>query len=566
MASPAGAAASSILRAIFLVTDLLMRGPYCCGTLSLSQMRGALTCIKRCGEGSLDNAPHGLYALPMQAPPEHSLTPEVKARPPKRWIGYAVAVAAAALSLALQLALAPIFYDRTVFVAFVPAVIAAAALGGLRPALVTTALVLAASFAINPGAIAQHPANLIDGLLFLLLGPALGFAGERLRQRTGEAEGALEHLAERESHLRSILDTVPDAMVVIDEQGTIQSFSATAERQFGWTAAEVIGRNVSELMPEPYRSAHDGYLARYLKTGERRIIGIGRVVVGERRDGSTFPMELSVGEMQGGAHKAFTGFVRDLTDRETTERRLQDLQSELVHVSRLTAMGEMASALAHELNQPLSAIANYMKGSERLLEIDPPDREKIRRGLVSATAQALRAGEIIRRLRNFVAKGEADRRIENLSKLLEEAGALAMIGAKERGVRLRFDISRDLNPVLADRVQVQQVVLNLMRNAIEAMEISQRRELTVSATATADGMAEIAVSDTGSGVDPEVAQRLFQPFVSSKAQGMGVGLSISRTIIEAHGGRIWVEPNPGGGTVFRFTLRAVSEEELAERG
>ena len=525
-----------------------------------------MTCIKRRGEGSLDNARHGLYPLSMQARPEQSLTPEIDARPTKRWIGYAVAVAAAALSLALQLALEPILRDRTVFVAFVPAVIAAAALGGLRPALATTALVLAASFAINPVAIARDPANLIDGLFFLLLGPALGFAGERLRQRKGEAEDALEHLAERESHLRSILDTVPDAMVVIDEQGTIQSFSATAERQFGWTAAEVIGRNVSELMPEPYRSAHDGYLARYLKTGERRIIGIGRVVVGERRDGSTFHMELSVGEMQGGAHKAFTGFVRDLTDRETTERRLQDLQSELVHVSRLTAMGEMASALAHELNQPLSAIANYMKGSERLLEIDPPDLEKIRRGLVSATAQALRAGEIIRRLRNFVAKGEADRRIENLSKLLEEAGALAMIGAKERGVRLRFNISRDLNPVLADRVQVQQVVLNLMRNAIEAMETSQRRELTVSATATADGMAEIAVTDTGSGVDPEVAQRLFQPFVSSKSQGMGVGLSISRTIIEAHGGRIWVEPNPGGGTVFRFTLRTVSEEELAERG
>ncbi len=175
-----------------------------------------------------------------------------------------------------------------------------------------------------------------------------------MQERTRAAAGALEHLAEREAHLRSILDTVPDAMVVIDERGVMQSFSAAAERLFGWKAEEAIGRNVSELMPEPYRSAHDGYLTRYLRTGERRIIGLGRVVVGERRDGSTFPMELSVGEMEGGAHKAFTGFVRDLTERETTERRLQDLQSELVHVSRLTAMGEMASALAHELNQPLS--------------------------------------------------------------------------------------------------------------------------------------------------------------------------------------------------------------------
>ncbi len=141
-----------------------------------------------------------------------------------------------------------------------------------------------------------------------------------------------------------------------------------------------------------------------------------------------------------------------------------------------------------------------------------------------------------------------------------------MIGAKERGVRLRFDIHRDLNMVLADRVQVQQVVLNLMRNAIDAMEASARRELTVAAAPASDGMAEISVADTGSGIAPDVAERLFEPFVSSKAQGMGVGLSISRTIIEAHGGRIWVESNPGGGTVFRFTLRTVSEEELADHG
>ena len=224
------------------------------------------------------------------------------------------------------------------------------------------------------------------------------------------------HLA-REAHLQSILDTVPDAMIVIDEQGLIQSFSAAAERLFGYSAAEVLGKNVKMMMPSPYREGHDGYLARYLRTGERRIIGIGRVVVGERRDGSTFPMELAVGEMKSSNRRFFTGFIRDLSERQKTEARLQELQSELVHISRLTAMGEMASTLAHELNQPLSAIANYTKGARRLLEGSSDERSTMmREAMDNAAEQALRAGQIIRRLRDFVARGESERGIESVAK------------------------------------------------------------------------------------------------------------------------------------------------------
>jgi two-component system sensor kinase FixL len=256
-----------------------------------------------------------------------------------------------------------------------------------------------------------------------------------------------------------------------------------------------------------------------------------------------------------------------LTERQKTKPRLQELQSELVHISRLTAMGEMASTLAHELNQPLSAIANYLKGSQRLLEDKPDELSKTLQGaLGKAAEQALRAGQIIRRLRDFVSRGETERRVESVTKLIEEASALALVGTKEQGVRVTFQLDPRADLVLADKVQVQQVLINLMRNAIDAMEASHRRELVVSTGTADDDMVTVSVADTGTGVAPEVAERLFQPFVTTKRQGMGVGLSISRTIVEAHGGEIWLEPNPEGGTVFRFTLRAVGKEEVGDAG
>jgi two-component system sensor kinase FixL len=364
----------------------------------------------------------------------------------------------------------------------------------------------------------------------------------------------------REAHLQSILDSVPDAMVVIDEKAVIQSFSAAAEQQFGWRSAEVIGCNVRRLMPESYRTGHDNYVERYLDTGERKVIGIGRVVTGERKDGSTFPMELSIGEARSGDRRFFTGFVRDLTERQATQRRFQEVQSELAHVSRLSAMGEMASALAHELNQPLAATANYLQGSVRLLDQDSFDLDQVREALQLASDQTVRAGAIIRRLRDFVTKGETVHCDEDLPRLIEEAGALAMVGARDLGVRLTYDIAARTREVKVDKVQIQQVILNLMRNAIEAMADGEPRDLIVSADDAPDGMVLVSVRDTGSGLSDEIASHLFEPFHTTKREGMGVGLSISRTIIQSHGGRIWAEPNRPRGTVFHFTLRAVRDQ------
>jgi two-component system sensor kinase FixL len=295
---------------------------------------------------------------------------------------------------------------------------------------------------------------------------------------------------------------------------------------------------------------------RYLRTGERRIIGIGRVVVGRRKDGSTFPMELSVGEATQSGQRLFTGFVRDLTERQRNERRLHELQDRLLHVARVRSMGQMAAALAHELNQPLTATANYIRAAQRLLGAESLNLERVRQAMDYAVEQTRRSGEIIRRLRAFVARGEVARRPENVTKLVEEASALALVGIKESGVKVLITMDPDLPDVSVDRVQIQQVLLNLIRNAMEAMQDSPRRELKIAASARGSEAVVVEVGDTGPGIAPEIADRLFQPFVTTKTDGMGIGLSVCRTIVEAHGGQLSTEPNPDGGSVFRFTLPA----------
>jgi two-component system sensor kinase FixL len=486
--------------------------------------------------------------------------------------GYLIAAVLVGAVIAVRAITAPDLGGHALYLFLVPPVLIVGIIGGWGPGVFAMLIALALHL-YSTGEYAtlfdtrapSFAADLARAVTFVLLGIGIAWFGEHLRSiRRRESQSTEEALASA-AHLRSILETVPDAMIIIDERGIIQSFSAAAERLFGYRADEAVGQNVKMMMPSPYRESHDGYLGRYQRTGERRIIGIGRVVVGERKDGSTFPMELAVGEMKSANRQFFTGFIRDLTARQKTEARLQELQSELVHISRLTAMGEMATTLAHEINQPLSAIANYMKGSRRLLESATGENvATVRDAMDRAAAQAMRAGDINRRLRDFVARGESERSTENVRKLIEEASALALVGAKNLGVRTQFHLGPQVDLVLVDKVQIQQVLLNLMRNAIEAMEGMPKRELTIGARVSEPEMVTVEVTDTGAGIAPEIADQLFQPFITTKRTGMGVGLSICRTIIEAHGGQIWVEPNPKGGTVFRFTLRRVTGEDLHE--
>ena len=380
------------------------------------------------------------------------------------------------------------------------------------------------------------------------------------------ADDETDGLTQREHSLEqallgSILATVPDALIVIDVRGQIVSFSAAAQRMFQYAESDVLGENISMLMPSPDRERHDGYIDHYLKTGERRIIGIGRLTSARRRDGSTFPIELSVGEVQDEGRPLFTGFIRDLTESQQAERRVADLQAELAHASRVTAMGTLASALAHELNQPLTAIANYLEAGRDMLDADAPvDRELLREAMAESASQALRAGEIIRSLREFIRRGETIRQPEPLRGLLAEGAALAFIGVDSRGLDMDISVDPRVDKVLVNRVQLQQVIINLTKNAVEAMAGGPARILRLSAipapSPTDAGRVEVIVADSGPGLAPEMSRTLFTPFTTTKPSGMGVGLSISQTIVEGHGGRIWAEPSQWGGTAFHFTLDA----------
>lgn len=359
-------------------------------------------------------------------------------------------------------------------------------------------------------------------------------------------------------HLEAIIDGAVFGIITIDAAGLIEQFNSSAESMFQYAAAEVIGQNVSILMPEPYRSAHDRYMANYLETGEKKIIGLGREVVGQRRDGTTFPVHLTISEVHLDHRVLFTGMVEDISARVEAEQRVQELQDELIHVARLSAMGELASALAHELNQPLTAITNYSNAAKRLLERGKADGATDL--VLKAGDQALRAGEIIRRLRQFIERGETERNWQNLVSTTREAAQLGLFGTRSLGIEFELRHDDDLPDIMIDRIQIQQVVQNLVRNAADELASSKgKRCIWVSLANVSPDRVEITVEDTGPGLSDDVKEKLFQPFVTTKPSGMGVGLSVCRNIIESHGGWIRGEDRAGGGAVFRVNL-PVSQE------
>jgi two-component system sensor kinase FixL len=417
------------------------------------------------------------------------------------------------------------------------------------------------------GLTSASPAKTIPALLLgagLSIIPALlecqQMGGDLLLRatETGNQDLLQRGSVDEAAMLRAAIEVAPGSIIAIDELGSILSFNRAAQTAFGYTAEEVLGKNVAMLMTAEDAAGHDAHLRRYLHTGERRIIGAMRVLEAKRKNGETFPVELYIDEVRCGDRRLYAGFLRDISHRRELQAETVNLQRELIHVTRLASMGEMAAALAHELNQPLTAIAAFAETARMQLNAQGEDiATPARESLAKVTAQAVRAGEVIRRMRQLAIGGAGQRDPEDLNAIVREAMALATIGAKALSIETSLIEGGNIPPVICDRIQIQQVIINLVRNAIDAFDEAARigisRRVTI-VTETDRQWAMVSVRDTGPGVPEDVVEHLFDSFLTTKALGVGLGLPVSRMIVESHGGKLWFEPHASGGAVFRFTL------------
>jgi two-component system sensor kinase FixL len=365
------------------------------------------------------------------------------------------------------------------------------------------------------------------------------------------------------AELKALLNAAVDGIVVIDEQGRILAFSTAAETMFGYRSAELLGQPVDTLMPEPHRSRHAGYMQRYLDTGEARIIGIGRQVQARRANGEMFPVSLSVGEARHGAERRFVGILRDLSGQRAAEQHARSLEARLAHVGRFSLMGEMAAGIAHEINQPLSAIATYAQAARRLTQREPVNLAALAGACEKIDEQAQRAGQVIKNLRNFIRKQDIDTQLLEVDSVVTDVMNLIEADAHAEGIAVVVEHADGLPKVRGDVMQLQQVLLNLTRNSVDAMRDSLRKDrgILIKTEGGSDGGARISVTDHGSGVSAKLGEHIFHPFVTTKLEGLGVGLAISRTIVQACGGSLSYYDNPGGGAIFVIDLPGAADPE-----
>ncbi|MEM9494709.1 MAG: PAS domain S-box protein [Pseudomonadota bacterium] len=362
-------------------------------------------------------------------------------------------------------------------------------------------------------------------------------------------------LIESKAFLRAIIDASPVSVITAKQDGSIVTFSKQAEKTFGYAESDTFGKNISILMPEPDRTRHDGYIDAYIETREAKIIGKARPVTAQKKDGAHFPALLHVSEFLEGDH-IFVGFIEDITEKETTERQMADLREQLHHAGRLAAMGEVATSIAHELNQPLTAAASMAGAVSLTLKKNNGDPNGAALDMLDdVVSEIRRASEIIRQMRDFVRKGKTAKSLQNINAVINDACAIALIGADANSVRVERVFAADAGAGLFDPIQIQQVITNLIRNAIEAMQGQADQRLKISSSRNAEHIT-ISVEDNGPGIPEDMLAHLFEPFVSDKDDGVGVGLSISKSIIDAHQGNISAKNKESGGSVFSFSLPA----------
>jgi len=363
------------------------------------------------------------------------------------------------------------------------------------------------------------------------------------------------------AEFQALLDAAVDAIVVIDERGQVVTFNRAAERMFGYAAADVVGKNVSMLMGEPHGSQHDAYLARYVATGEPRIIGKGREVDARRANGEMFPVSLAVGEAADGGGRRFVGIIRDLSAQRAAEQRARSLELRLAHVGRFNLMGEMAAGIAHEINQPLSAIATYAQAAKRIMQRAQPDVAMLTDVCVKIDDQARRAGQVIGNLRKFIRKQEIETQSLDVNRVITDVMSLIEADAHSEGIPVHVHAGDGLPKVRVDAMQLQQVLLNLTRNSVDAMRsgLAKERGIVIATECGERGAVRITVTDHGHGVSHQLGDHIFHPFVTTKSDGLGVGLAISKTIVQSYEGSLSYSDNPRGGSIFTIELPADQE-------
>ena len=362
-----------------------------------------------------------------------------------------------------------------------------------------------------------------------------------------------------EEMYRLVVETANDAVVSMDDSGAIQFANPAIMKIFGYDPTELIGKPLTVLMPEFMRKIYETGFRRDLATGQRHMNWQGTELAALRKNGGEFPVEVSFGELTRDGHRVFTGFIRDISERKqaedrlrASERSLRETQAELARVSRLTTMGEF--------NQPLTAVTNNSSACLRLLANRNLDPDVLRRALEEIVADGTRASAVIARIRALIKKEPAEKNELDINEVIQEVLALAGHELHKNRVLVECQLTKALPLVRADRVQLQQVLLNLIMNGIEAMTgvATQFPALSVESRIDESGNVLVAVRDSGTGLGSE-ADRLFTPFFTTKANGMGMGLAISRSLVESHGGRLWAAPNSPQGAVFSFTLPAAGE-------